>query len=537
MKKELLGTILTLSMMTTLLAGCGGQAADPPVPSAAPPVEHTASPTPDQSEPQAGGILYVNDSGNKAILGYPPKFSSASIIRHVSPCIETLFRYDDTGSPAPFLAEGYDADVNALTLTIQLREGITFHDGTSLNAEAVKWNFDEQIAGGVAAFNSFTSIETPDEHTVVIHLNSWNNALLSQLCSYPGMMISPETCKANGAEWAMNNPVGTGPFRFVSWEKDVKIVYEKNENYWQEGLPYLDGIEISFTADDTSRELSMRNGNIDVLIQGGTTTVQNLVAAGFVKVSEAAGTGGQSLVPDSDNPDSPWADARVRQAAAYAIDTDAIVDGILGGVGVKTNQYSYPGHWGYNESLVGYSIDLDKAKSLLSEAGYANGFETSLTYNVSSDDADLVATAIQSMLSQVGIQATLNPVQDALHVEMERQGGGWDGLLQIGANPNPDTAEQMKARLWGDGKWLKSMIHTPEMQAAIDEALAAAEFEEKQQKVWAVQNMIFGDECLMIPLYISMDTCVLSPTVYQTGFSSRLPAVSWTPELAWKAAA
>ncbi len=536
MRRRVLSIAAAICMTATLLAGCGGGNKEETTAASVTAAETAqAVETADPGEPQNGGILYVNDTSNKAVIGYPAKVTSASALRHVVPCIETLFRYDESGSPAPYLAESYETDVENLTLTIKVKDGIVFHDGTPFDAEAVKWNFDEQMTAGASSFSNFESVEVVDNSTVVVHLTTWNNALLSQLCSYAGMMISPKACQDNGVDWAMNNPVGTGPFKFVEWEKDVKIVYEKFEDYWQDGLPYLDGVEVSFTADDTSRELSTRNGEIDVLIQGNTTSIENLVAAGFVKSSIAAGTGGQSLVPDSKNPDSPWADVRVRQAAAHAINTDALVDGVLGGFGVKTNQYSYPGHWGYNEDVQGYAFDVEKAKALLAEAGYANGFDTSLTYNASSDDADLVATTVQSMLGQIGIKVELKPVQDALHVEMERQGGGWDGLLQIGANPNPDTAEQMKARLWDEATWFSSMQHPDAMLAAIDDALAAAEFDDKQAKVWEVQEIMYDEQCLMIPLYISMDTSVMSTNVHDANFSAGLPAVIWTPEKAWKA--
>ena len=530
--KRITSLLITACLAAALLSGCGGSGGSQPSPSASPAPSGTSQGGTSGSD-RYGGILRVNDTGDKAVLGYPAQISSGSILRHVAPVIETILRYDSEGNPTPYLAESCDPDPEALTITMAVREGILFHDGTTLDAEAVKWNFEEQMNAGITAFANVESIEVTGSNTLVLHLSKWDNTFLSQLCSYPGMMISPTACQENGTEWAVNNPVGTGPFKFVSWEKDVEIVFEKFDGYWQEGLPYLDGITLTFTADDTSREFSLRNGDVDVLIQGSVANIVNLVKDGYAEYAVPVGTGGVCLIPDSANSASPWADVKVRQAAAHAVEAQLIVDSILQGHGTVTNQYSYPGHWGYSPDVAGYDYNLETAKQLLSDAGYPDGFSSKLVYNADSDDADLIATALQSMLAEVGINLTLEPYQNARFTEMERQGGGWEGLMQIGGNPNPDTAEQMKVRLWGGGSWLVSMDHPEALQTAIDEAVAAAEFEDKQALVWQAQEILVDEQCLIIPLLVTNDTSIASPKVHDTGISAGLPAVGWTPETAW----
>lgn len=536
--RRFLGILLSLSMLLVLLTGCGsaapGGTTTAPATEPAENIEPAAEPAETAEADKYGGILRLNDTDDKAVLGYPAEIGSGTIVRHVAPCIETIMRYDSEGNVVPFLAENVDVDTDALTITLTLKKGIKFHDGTDFNAEAVKWNLEKQMEAGAGGVSYYESVECTDDYTVVIHLKSWSNIIVANLASYAGMMISPTACETNGVDWAKNNPVGTGPFKFVSWEKDVKIVYEKNENYWQEGLPYLDGVEISFTADSTSREFSFRNGDIDVLCQGDMTNLESLSKDGYSIVTNASGAGASGLVPDSADPESPWSDLRVRQAAAYAINGELIVSSILKNIaGQYTNEYSSMNNWAYNPDVVGYAYNVETAKALLAEAGYPDGFTTVLNYNTDSDNADLIAAALQSMLAEVGIQCEMNPVQNPRHQEMERKGGGWDGLFLVGGNPNVDTADQFKTRLYGGPVWYVDMLHSEDYQAAIDKAVTAVEFEDKQAATWEAQRILIDRDCLMIPFYVMCESTVSQDYVHDANISTLLYVVSWTPETAW----
>lgn len=492
--------------------------------------ETTGEEASEDSPKPTGGTLFVDDTGEKPVIGYPAKISSASVIRHVSPSIETLFRNDDTGTPQPYLLDGYDLDMDAMTLTLHVKEGIRFHDGTDFNAAAVQWNFEEQTANGNSYFNCVDSYETPDDYTLVMHLNSYENTLLSSLCSYAGMMVSPTAVQENGADWAVNNPVGTGPFKFVSWEHDVEIVYEKNEDYWQPGKPYVDEIVLSFTADDTSRELSLRNGDIDVMIQGNTSNLKSLEDDGYTVLSIPAGTFGYTLYPSSANPDSPFADVRVRQAVSHAIDREKLVTAILNGYGEVTNQLAHERLWSYNKDVVGYDYDVDKAKELMAEAGYADGFTTTYTYNASSDNADLIATAVQEMLGAIGITANLEPAESSLFDEYDKNAREWDGLMQSGSSAQPDTADQLKTvYLTTSSRWV-SMKRPDGLDDMIMDACTAKTMEEKAAKVQEIQKVVIDEDCTVIPMFMSYDMTVTADYVHDSYFSSGMPATVWHPE-------
>jgi peptide/nickel transport system substrate-binding protein len=190
--------------------------------------------------PRYGGTLRLSDYGNGASIGWPAKMLPVVSMRQASPTVEPLFRTDNTGKPAPWLATGFTNDVVAKTLTLTLRKGIKFHDGTDFNAEAVKWNLDQCMSAKSSGTEMFKSIDVIDDYTVRIHLSDWDSTLTGNLAQPLGMMISPTAYKKNGQEWCAKNPVGTGPFQFVSWEKDVRTISKKFDGYWQKGKPYLD---------------------------------------------------------------------------------------------------------------------------------------------------------------------------------------------------------------------------------------------------------------------------------------------------------
>ena len=292
--------------------------------------------------------------------------------RQVAPAIESLFRLDKDGQAVPWLATGWKTDSSGKTITLTLRRGVKFHDGTDFNAEAAKWNLDQAISAKQFGSVLIDSVDLVDPYTIRINLKERDNTSLGMLCySYIGMMISPTAFKTKGEDWVISNPVGTGPFRFVSWEKDVKITFRKFDGYWQKGKPYLDGIENMIIYDKVVGGLSFKTGETDCVyrthyedIAGTRKRGTESIASWVAFASPTAGA-----IPDSADPNSPFAKLKVRQAVAYAIDTQGMVKAILAGEGVGCTQWMFPGHWAYNPGIIGLSLQPGEGKTASGRSG------------------------------------------------------------------------------------------------------------------------------------------------------------------------
>ena len=220
------------------------------------------------------------------------------------------------------------------------------------------------------------------------------------------MMVSPTSLKTLGND-AMTHPVGTGPFSFVSYQPDTSIKFQKFDGYWQKGKPYLDGIEFDFIADPVTALASFEAGEAQAIENLGPKDVSDLIATGKYNVTLSPAYVA-ALAGDSAHSDSPYANISVRRAISYAIDNQAIAKTLGFGLIPSTNQLQPPDGLAYNPKVVGYPYNPDKAKQLLSEAGYPNGLQTKITFTSGATNQDLF-TAVQSYLQAVGIKATLDP--------------------------------------------------------------------------------------------------------------------------------
>ena len=316
--------------------------------------------------------------------------------------LESLFVGSLTGEFEPGLAKDYKLADDQLSVTITLNQGIKFHDGSDFNADVVKWNLEQYMKAGQAP--AFKAVTVVDPYTVKIDFNYWANTNLVGLRD--GLwMVSEANYVKNGEEYARNNPCGTGPFMFKSFENAVKMEMVKNPNYWQTGKPYLDGVEILFVADDNTKAAMLQAGEADVIgSQGLNKQAKDLKDAGFVIETYLPDV--WAIQPDAGNADSPYKDQKVREAVEYAIDRSSLADAFGYGFWTTVNQIPGPDASIYNQNppLV-RDYDPAKAKQLLAEAGYPNGFKTTLLMLQFASKDQVVA--VQAMLKEVGIDAAL----------------------------------------------------------------------------------------------------------------------------------
>jgi peptide/nickel transport system substrate-binding protein len=453
--------------------------------------------------------------------------------------IEPLVRLDAAGKLVPWLVESLTSDPAALTYTMTLKKGIKFHDGTDFNAAAAKWNIE--LTGASPSnkpdFINMKSLDIIDNYTIQFKLNTWDSTFPQTFVRAPGHMISPTAYQLNGADWCKGHPVGTGPFKFVSWQRDVKAVYERNPDYWIPGKPYLDGIETYVIPDPTVEEASLIKGDIDIYAQTPPTQAIELRDKGFIVASPSVCGAARMMIGDSAYPDSPFANLKVRQAMCYAVDQQAIVDSVWRGLVIKGTQYAIPNTWAYNPNVVGYPYNPTKAKQLLTEAGYPNGFDTTM-YCVNQPPLVNTFTAAQGYLAAVGIRAQLQTLDMAKYVDMYTN-SGWTkgGIFCLGWLVDPDPTSMMPSLFRSDATMAvsKAIIKNAEIDKAFQDARGAADFASKQQLTWQLQSLLIDKYCLYFPVIIYLELATKSPKVHGDALDNPIGSIGlWEPENAWK---
>ena len=482
------------------------------------------------SDPVYGGVLDIGTGITIPFIGYTPGLNNNSYMQFTQIPFESLTFYDEAGNIAPKLAESWETDADKKTITFHLRKNVKFHDGTPFNAEAVKWNIEQYKAAKRTEVSIVESMDVLDDYTIVLNLSSWNSSTLEGIGFFVYYM-SPMAVQSNGEDWAKKNAVGTGPFKLVEYKEDVGMKYEKNTDYWVEGLPYLDGINITIINDMSTATASLQAGEIDLLSYASTLQAKTLESSGdFVLETNTNGVGVEStgVIPSSSNPDSPFNNVKVRQALCYAIDRDSIVNALGFGYLKTTNQWASPGSKTYNPEVKGYPYNPEKAKALLAEAGYPNGFNT-VIYAFAGDDFN---PAVAQMLQEVGIRAKIELVDGPkLYSNMLE---GWDGLMYHWASVGPDLGLYMGRHLDPDGAFFaKGILHPEDSLELLEKIRTARDEETKLKYSFELQKLIYDKYALFGKvLYIQAIITIKYPYVKDDNWT-KYTAASWTPATAW----
>jgi|WetSurMetagenome_2_1015567.scaffolds.fasta_scaffold150395_1 peptide/nickel transport system substrate-binding protein len=446
-----------------------------------------------EAKPRYGGILKMHGYEPYS-LGYPPTMTAQTDGQQASVCIEALFRFDEKGNTIPLLATGWKADVKSKTITLALRKGVKFHDGSNFDAKLCKWNIDKFREGKRTELSHVDSVDVIDDYTVRLNLSVFDNVVISHLAHDAGRMISQAAYDKNGQAWCEKNPVGTGPFQFVSWQKDVGIKWKRFDGYW-DGKPYLDGVEMLRSTDPVADLMMFKSGekHMTVLEPKDAATLEKEGNFNIVVPPEGQVA---SLGGNSKDPKSPFADIRVRQAISYAIDTKALSNAFGYGYYKATNQWAGPTSWAYDPGVKGYPYNPSKAKQLLAAAGYANGFKTAMHfYNLSPVIMDEM-TVVQRQLKDVGIDAALDGVQRPRFAEMASLGKGWDGMIRMQAFSRPDALAQIMGFASKGANEFSEVVRPPEILELYDKASSAPDMATKRKLTHELMAMWTDKYCL-----------------------------------------
>lgn len=508
MKKRTIGKLVYLILILVIIAlmivtACAKQATTPKPATTTP---QTTSVTPKTTTapavtPQYGGALKILAPPTFLNIGYPPRPVPGFNPFQVAETVETVLQCDENGKPVPWLATGWKITDDKKSLILNLRPGIKYHDGTDFNAAAVKWCVETLAKEQQAELSTMASTEIIDDYTLKVNFKTWDNLMVDYFMTKPGNMISPTAVQKNGADWAVVNPVGTGPFKFTGYQQDVYVrALEKNGNYWQKGKPYLDSIEFLLVKDPMTRKASFLAGQGQLIVGLSPVDADELKKTGKYKVMTSPFTV-FALQGDSANPDSPFYNVKVRQAVSYAIDNQAICNAFGYGFWKPTNQIGYPENPMFNPDIKGYPFNPTKAKELLKEAGYPNGFKMTIYYT--SGGFDNVYLTVQRYLADVGIEAKLEVVEAARGQELSSK--GWkDGIMTnvpymaIGYPPTKMISFYFSPR----SPFGKSVLRPEEVETVYQEAISAPSPEEMIKKTKEINRLLIDKYCVNTPIFV-----------------------------------
>ena len=369
---------------------------------------------------------------------------------------DTLLDRNEDGEPEPFLAESFEPNDEFTVWTMTLREGVEFHDGEPLDAEAVVANIEKHREPGSvtgAAVGPIDDVAAEDELTVVFTLDQPHVAFADYFTGQAGVVVSPASIEA---ETTGSEPVGTGPFVFESWQRDQQLEVSRNENYWLDDLPYLDEVTFRPIPDEDARLQSLFSGDVDVM----QTLRQSIVGqardrSDDYNLYEAIGNNSGSTIFNTAVP--PFDDERVREAYAYAINQDELIE-VLGGTGISPparGLFNPNSPWFVDEiDELWPSQDLERAQAAIDSYvedpdrsdGEEPGTPVSFDFDTPPDPSLLETSSVyQAQVGQIGMELNIQTVEQAVHIQQavgeapEFVGDFQAKIWRVGNEADPDT--------------------------------------------------------------------------------------------------
>ncbi|WP_418885016.1 ABC transporter substrate-binding protein [Aurantimonas endophytica] len=436
--KAWLTSTVAASAIGLMLSAAPAMAQD----AASAPAADAYTPDPDAKEGGAIVITYKDDVATlDPAIGYD--WQNWSMIKSL---FDGLMDYvPGTTELRPGLAESYEISEDGQTFTFKLRPGVKFHNGREMTAEDVKYSLDrvtnpETQSPGAGFFgmiegydavesgeaDSLSGVTVVDPTTVEIKLSRPDATFLHVMALNFASVVPQEAVAEHGADFGQN-PVGTGAFKLGEWTLGQRVVFTKNEDYWRDGLPYLDQITFEIGQEPIVALLRLQSGEVDIPGDGiPPAKFQEVMADPEQKARVVEGGQLQTGYITMNVTMAPFDQKEVREAVNMAINKDRIVQ-MINNRALPANQPLPPSMPGYDESYEGYAYDVEAAEAKLAEAGFADGFDTEL-FVMNTDPNPRIAQAIQQDLSQIGIRAE---IQSLAQANVIAAGGEKDGAPMI----------------------------------------------------------------------------------------------------------
>jgi peptide/nickel transport system substrate-binding protein len=474
-------------------AGTGGDAAASPA--AGTGGETAASPAGDAGGQQGDAQINISLDADPPKLD--PHQSSALVDRQVlNSLCDKLVDLNAEGEIVPMLATEWEVSDDNLTYTFTLREGVTFHDGTEFDAEAVKFNLERGMTEASprrTELESIESIEVVDPQTVKVTLKEPFAPFVSVLTDRSGMMVSPTAAQEMGDDF-LSKPVCSGPFKYQDRVAGSSITLVRNDDYWQEGLPKAKTITYKVFPDANTALVNLRSGQLDitnVLPPKEVPALQDNPE--FVVVNEP-GLGYQGIYLNTQQP--PFDNANVRKAVDILINREALVKVMFGDTATPGHSPFAPSNFAHGESDTPPDPEVEQAKQLLAEAGVSN---VSFTMKTGTSPANAqLAQIVQSMLQPAGINMQIEKLEFGTLLEHGETGNFQ--ALQLGWSGRPDPDQNIYDFIVTGGKNNDAQYSNPEVDELLRQARAESD-QDKRKELYARVMGILHEEVPYVYIY------------------------------------
>jgi len=467
-----------------------------------------------QGTPKRGGTLRISAPANPSSLD-PATGGAGSDHAFLFTMYDTLTEWDfETLKPKPGLAESWSF-TDPTTLVLNIRSGVTFHDGTPLDAEAVKFNLERNKSDPKsnikADLASMASAEITGPMQVTLRLSAPDTALPGILSDRAGMMVSPTAIKASSAGNVARTPVGAGAYAFVSWADGEKIVVKRNEKYWKPNRPYPDGIEISIIPELTTGSRSVTAGQNDLMYQLPPRQKAIMDRVPSVKIANGPTLYVFQIFLNWAKP--PFDNIKVRQAFNFAIDRETFVKAALAGLAEPAYMNLPKAHWAYDKSVAGlYPHNPEKAKQLLAEAGFKDGLSIDLNGYPDQDSVQRQEILIEQFRKAgINVKFSNAPIAEASAAFFgpEKRGSGllaaWTG--------RPDPSLTYSLMFTRDAYYNGGRAPVPpELEAAIKESRASEDIDMRRMAFATVQRLVM-ENAFVAPLAFQFELVAMNKKV------------------------
>ena len=526
---SLLAILLVAMLALTACAGAGPQATAPAEPAA----QEEAAPGAAEGEAAAAGdgATFIFGRGADGVGLDPAVITDGESFRVVNQGCESLLAYDkETTNTVPSLAESWESNEEGTEWTFKIREGVKFHDGTDLNADAVLFNFErwwdpanpyhyeEQVFeywdymwAGFKGDSIVTDMEKVDDYTVKFTLSEPLAPILANMAMPMFSIASPAAIEEYGVDYGTPEVgyVCTGPFQFEEWVTGDSITLSRFDDYWGENPGNVDRIIIRTIPDNSARFLALQAGEVHALEQANIEDLGTAEASedAYVLTRPALNTGYLAFNYSIQE----FNDPLVREAIAAAIDKQGIVDAFYGGYGEAATQFLPPLVWGHNPDLTGVEYDPDRAVELLTEAGFPDGISEVTLEDGSTiplklfympvvrfyyPDPEAIGEAMAAQLAAVGINVELELAGDwATYLDMRRN-GELVGLYQLGWGGDNGDPDNFLGYFFADAdvpKVAEGFFVNPELAAILVEARSNTDQAERTALYEQAEQMLFED--------------------------------------------